>query len=303
MKKNMLIGIDIGGTNIKGIVTQTDGEIIAERIAPTGDIPGQDNSAVWKSNVRKMISELEVDAGNKVDYVGISSPGTANKDNDGILSNGTKMLGIEGFIWSDYLDKKAYVLNDAHAALYAESRIGAGQGYKDILMVTLGTGVGGGIMVGGKLLQGSVGRAGHIGHMSVNQDVRMGIANTPGSLENAVAEVTIKHRSYGRFESTKDVLEGYMAGDTWATWIWLNAVQSLSRGIISLINVISPQIIIIGGGISKAGIHLLDPLKEFMDVYEWRPGGFSTPLVFARLSNNAGAIGAALFAADQHNKV
>ncbi len=299
MINKYLIGVDLGGTQIKAVLTDPTGIVIEERATDTHDIVGKDNSAVWKPAVKRLIKELEDSCSSKIEGIGISSPGTANQTNTGILSNGTKLLGIEGLIWGDYLGRKVTVLNDAHAALIAESSVGAGIEFKNILMITLGTGIGGGIMIDGKLYQGQVGRAGHIGHLSVTKDVQAGIVNTPGSFENQIGETTVRQRSYGRFATTKDVVNAYEQGDTFGTWVWLNSVQVLARGIVSLINVISPEVIILGGGISKAGASLMNPLKDFLNIYEWRPNNFETPIRFARLSNNAGAIGAALYALEK----
>jgi glucokinase len=159
--------------------------------------------------------------------------------------------------------------------------------------------VGGGIMIDGKLIQGQQGRAGHIGHISINNDYHLGIVKTPGNLERSIGEGTVSERTYGRFPSTKALVEAHLEGDTFATWVWLNSVQALTRGIVSLINAISPEIIILGGGISRSGDALLGPLKDFMDVYEWRPGGFATMIKLANLGNHAGAVGAALFARER----
>jgi len=206
------------------------------------------------------------------------------------------MIGIENFDWTDYIGEQVFVLNDAHAAMFAESKLGAGIGYKNLLMMTLGTGVGGAIMLDGKIVQSNLGRAGHIGHLSVNRDAEMSIVRSPGSLEMAIGEGTIEERTYGIFKSTKKLVDAHIAGETFANYVWLNTVQTLARAIVSLINVISPELIILGGGISKAGDHLMKPLKDFLDVYEWRPGGYATPVTLAKLGGHAGAIGAALFA-------
>ena len=93
------------------------------------------------------------------------------------------MIGIENFTWKDFLGLETYVLNDAHAALVAESKLGAGKGCENIILLTLGTGVGGGAIVGGKLLQGKKSRAGHFGHISVNQHHGLSVVGSPGSLE------------------------------------------------------------------------------------------------------------------------
>ena len=300
MKKNpFLLGIDLGGTHIKAVLTNSDGEVLEVATRPTQDIEGVDNSPVWKNTIRQLIQEFQIKYPQQIQHIGISSPGTVNDDHSGILSNGTKLLGIEGLIWSEFLKKDVYVLNDAHAALFAESRIGAGKGMENMIMLTLGTGVGGGIMINGQILKGQQGRAGHIGHISVDQSYQTGIVGTPGSLESSIGEETIIERTYGLYSSTRDLVAAHLKGDTFASWVWLNSVQSLSRGIVSLINAISPELIILGGGISKAGDALIVPLRDFLDVYEWRPGGFKTRVCFAQLGNHAGAIGAALFALEQ----
>lgn len=299
--QELMIGIDLGGTYIKALLTNSDGEVLHEASTPTNDISGVDNSAQWKASVKRMITDLESHSGQEIKYIGISSPGTVNHDNLSVLSNGTKLLGSEGFVWSDYLGRSVYVLNDAHAALVAESKLGIGNGVKNILMITLGTGVGGGILVDGKLLQGQFGRAGHIGHTSIARDSFLGIVNTPGSIESAIGECTLEQRTYGKYKSTKELLEAHIAGDTFATWVWLNSVQALARSITSLINVLSPELIVIGGGVSKAGETLMKPLNAFLDIYEWRPKGMKTRIEFAKLGNHAGAIGAALFAQQKMN--
>ena len=302
MAQTYLLGIDLGGTNIKAVLTNPKGEILEEMLRPTMDIEEIDNSIVWKTNIKEMIANFQTKTNHSIAHIGISSPGTINAENTGVISNGTKLLGIENFIWKEYLQQEVYVLNDAHSALFAESRIGIGKGYKNILMLTLGTGVGGGIMINGEILQGQQGRAGHIGHFSVNQNYQIDAVQTPGSLESSIGEETIEKRTYGKFTATKDLVAAHINGDTFATWVWLNSVQSLARGITSLINIISPELIILGGGISKAGGALLNPLNDFLDIYEWRPAGFKTPIKLAELENNAGSVGAALFAMEQGRK-
>ena len=297
-----LIGIDLGGTHIKAVLTNNQGDILHELSRPTQDIQGKDNSKVWKNTVKTLIQEIEDVESSPLHVVAISSPGTVNSENSEVISNGNKLLGIEGLNWTEFLGRKVYVLNDAHSALFAESRIGAGVGFNDILMVTLGTGIGGGIMIDRKIIQGQMGRAGHIGHVSVNSNPEVGIVGTPGSLENTIGECTIVDRTKGRFSSTKELVEAHLRGESFASWVWLNSVESLARGISSFINILSPQIILVGGGIANAGDTLMTPLKDFLELYEWRPGGFKTPIEFAKLSNHAGAIGAALFAYEQTNK-
>ena len=87
-----------------------------------------------------------------------------------------------------------------------------------------------------------------------------------------------------------------MAGDTWATYVWLTSVRKLALGIASFCNAFSPELVVLAGGIIKSGDSLMEPLSSFMELYEWRPGGQATPIKPARFQEYAGAIGAALFA-------
>ena len=301
MNNQLALGIDLGGTNIKAVLINETGAVLEETSVPTNDKEGVDNSWEWKQTVKELVTDFQKRTGDKITIIGLSSPGTANPDNTGILSNPNKLLGIEKFIWKDFLGFETYVLNDAHAALFAESRLGIGRGVPNILMLTLGTGVGGGILMDGKLLQGLKGRAGHVGHISVNSDLTLDICNTPGSLERAIGEHTVKQRSYGKFGTTKDLAEAYVKGDTFAIWVWLNSIQALARGLVSLINTLSPELVILSGGIAKAGDALLQPLQDFMEIYEWQIDGFKTPIKFAHLGTYAGAVGAALFAMEKKN--
>lgn len=296
MEQDYTLGIDLGGTNIKSVLLSPDGEILKTDSTPTNDDAGDQP---WKQGVKDVLASYQQLTGNGIRRVGISAPGLADKDNTCIANLPNKLIGIENFIWSDFLGIDTCVLNDAHAALVAESKLGAGKGYQDIVLLTLGTGVGGGVVIDGKLVQGKQGRAGHFGHISVSTNRGQSITGTPGSLENAIGETTVRYRTYGRYPTTKDLVDAYKTGDTFATWVWLRSVQQLSRGLVSLINAFSPEVIIIGGGITKAGDSLFKPLQDFLDVYEWRPLDFKTPVVRAAMGEHAGAVGAGLFAVEK----
>ena len=187
-------------------------------------------------------------------------------------------------------------MNDAHAALLAESRFGVAEGLRNVVMLTLGTGVGGGILLDGKLYQGNFQKAGHLGHTTVDASGDLDITGMPGSLEDAIGNTTISKRSLGRFTSTYDLLEAYKKGDYLAQWVWLSSVRKLAISICSFVNCFSPDLVVLGGGITQAKDDLLGPLAEFMALYEWRPGGQATPVKIARFGDMAGAIGAASFA-------
>jgi glucokinase len=167
-------------------------------------------------------------------------------------------------------------------------------------MLTLGTGVGGGILIDGKLYQGVAQMAGHLGHVTLNADEpKTDVTHMPGSLEDAIGNLTVSERSSGKFGDTMALVNAYASGDPFAEQIWLKSIRQLSVSIASFINVLSPQAVIIGGGISKAGDFLLKPLQNFMTLYEWQPGGKKTPIRLAQFSDLAGALGAAGFAASK----
>ena len=208
-----------------------------------------------------------------------------------------RLPGLENFVWSDFVKEKIWVLNDAHAALTAESTFGAAKGMQHIVMLTLGSGVGGGILINGQLYQGMAQMAGHFGHTTVDANVQdRDVTNMPGSIEDAIGNITIVQRSHGQFKTTLELIEAYKRGETFATWLWLSSVRKLSISIASAINMLSPEVVIIGGGIGQAGEALMKPLANFLELYEWRPGGKQTPLRLATFSDMAGAIGAAGFA-------
>ena len=139
--------------------------------------------------------------------------------------------------------------------------------------------------------------AGHLGHITLNtHDDECSIVGLPGSLEYAIGNYSIERRSRGRYTSTWELVDAYRTGEPFATYLWLASVKALAVGLCSIINTFSPECIVLAGGITLADEALFAPLQAFIDVYEWRPGGKSTPLVQAYFGDMAGAIGAAGFA-------
>jgi glucokinase len=191
-------------------------------------------------------------------------------------------------------------LNDAHAALIAESKFGVVKGYKNAVLLTLGTGVGGGILINGELYQGNKQRAGHFGHISINpHDDELSIIGMPGSLEYAVGNYSVNRRSLGRFKTTLELVKAYNEKDAFASWLWLDMVRKLALTIVSFTHSLSPEIIVLAGGITQAGDDLFKPLQQFVDLYEYSPNNKKTPIVTAKFKDMAGAIGAAAFAFDK----
>ncbi|MDB5242045.1 MAG: family transcriptional regulator [Spirosoma sp.] len=295
------IGIDLGGTWIKGVLMQIEtGEIVKQSYHPThreeDRTDAQLGAVHWQQAVAEIVAQLQADSTSLVKAIGLSAPGLPNETNQYIEWMPGRLSGLEQFHWGDFLKQPVHVVNDAHAALLAESRFGVAKGHNNVVMLTLGTGVGGGVLIDGKLFQGNFQRAGSLGHITVGAETDRDITGQPGSLENAIGNATIEKRSMGRFTSTYQLLEAVKQGDYFAQWVWLSSVQRLAVGISSLLNAFSPEVVVLGGGITQAEDELLLPLAEFMSLYEWRPGSRATPIKLAQFGDMAGAIGAASFA-------
>jgi len=288
------IGIDLGGTNIKGVLVSEAGEVLAETSAPTNDgLPAIDGMPAFAVSVRTVVKELS-DGGN-VDAVGLAAPGLAAKDGRSIAFMPGRMAGLENLDWTTVLGREQTVpvLNDAHAALLGEVWIGSARGARDAILLTLGTGVGGAVLSDGRLLKGALGRAGHLGHITVNADGPLDIVNTPGSLEDAIGQCSLKQRTGGRFTSTRELVVAASKGDDRAASVWQRSVYQLASGVASLVNVLDPEVVIIGGGIAQAGAALFAPLEKYLARVEWRPQGKAVRVVAAKLGERAGALGAA----------
>jgi len=285
------IGIDLGGTQIKGLVVTSAGRVLAEIATPTeGSHPTR-----WRKNVGNAVAVLQKQAAGADYVIGVAAPGLPSRDGRSIAYMPGRLPGLESLVWKDLLKSPSPVpvLNDAQAALLGELWIGAARGYRDALLLTIGTGVGGAAVVNGALLKGHIGRAGHFGHVSLDPNGSPDVTNCPGSLEDAIGDCTVKIRTGGRFESTQALVTAARAGDAKAKQVWLASVQALGAAIASLVNVLDPEVVVIGGGIAKAKGFLFRPLARFLSRYEWRPGGHKVRIVPAALDDRAGAFGAA----------
>ena len=285
------LGFDIGGTNIKALAVTPDGRVLAEVARPTGDR----GTRGWIANVKRARADIRSAVGSEPSCIGVAAPGLAAPDGLSIHHMPGRLPGLEGLDWARTfrVPHPVRVLNDAHAALLGEVWLGAARGRRDVILLTLGTGVGGAAWVDGRLLRGHLGRAGHLGHISLDPNGPPDIARTPGSLEDAIGECTLAARCGGRFSSTRDLVAAAARRDPAARAVWLASVRALGAGIASLVNVLDPEAVLLGGGIAKAGPALFRPLRRYLDQYEWRPDDRRIRLLPARLGDRAGAFGAA----------
>ena len=293
------LGIDIGGTNIKVVGMEASGQILFKEEQSTED----GDQRVWKQKIIDTIDirTRELTNGDPSRLIcGISSPGLADARNSCILHMPERLKGIENHCWAQNLNREIWALNDAHAATLAEYHSFHRNTVQHMLLLTLGTGVGGGAIINGELYQGAINRGGHFGHISLEHNGPITMTNMPGSLEYAIGNFSVKERTHGQYTTTRALVEAYEAGDPMAIYWWLSSVKRLSVGLASLINAFSPECIVLGGGITAAGAALFAPLHRFMSFFEWQPGGYQTKIIPAQHGKYAGAIGAALFSKRKH---
>jgi len=285
---DLAIGLDLGGTQIKAVVANAAGKVIRREVRPTGGeiAPSQP----WARTMRALANEL----GGSLP-VGISAPGIAARDGRSIMALPNRLPGLEGLDWTAWLhrDRLVPVRNDAQSSLLGEAWVGAAREMRDVILLTLGTGVGGAAICDGKLLRGHIGRGGHLGHISLDIHGAPSICGTPGALEDFIGNHNIRERTAGRFATTHELVAAFRAGDPTAREAWLKSIRALACAIASFVNILDPEAVLLGGGIAQAGDALFPPLATELATIEWRPGGHAVKVLPAALGEWAGAIGAA----------
>ncbi|MBO5418158.1 MAG: ROK family protein [Clostridia bacterium] len=310
------IGIDLGGINIAaGLVTE-DGRLVAKKSVPTVQ-PGDTAESITERMcglVLDILSENNVGEDN-VRSIGIGCPGAVDAENGIIVL--TPNLPYKNFDVRKVFGKKmnipVYLENDANCAVLGEVVSGAAKNYKTAIAVTLGTGVGGGIIIDGKIYNGFNCAAGELGHMITHRNGRQCNCGRKGCFEAyASATALIKDTKEAALKNPDSMLnelcagdidkingktafDGKRAGDKVATQVVENYIEELGEGIINYINIFQPEIILIGGGISNEGEYLLEPLREYVFRYSYGSNMLPrTKIERAALKNDAGIIGAAM---------
>ena len=285
-----VLGIDLGGSSAKAVLLTETGETL-ERFQEAFDPARRLHFAEM---IRALCARVAKDYG-PLGRIGLSAPGLAAADGRSIAFMPGRLEGLVGLDWTNYLGagRPIPVLNDAHAALLGEVWQGAALGSRNVILLTLGTGVGGAALVDGRLLRGHTGKAGHLGHVCLDPEGSPDITGTPGSLEDAIGNCSIGPRAGGRFQSTHELIEAHRRGDAEAGRIWLRSVHALACAIGSFTNILDPEIVIVGGGIARAGELLFGPLRRRVREVEWKVCGHEVRIVPAVLGELAGATGAA----------
>lgn len=301
-------GADVGGTTIKMGLFETDGTLLEKWEIPTdtsekGAHILQDIAAtVHGKMVEKDLTK------DMVEGIGIGVPGAVDKD--GVVNRAVN-LGWDVVPLAEELERlsgmKVKVGNDANVAALGENWMGSGKGYNSIVMVTLGTGIGGGIIIDGKILTGANGAAGEIGHMIVNeQEIEACNCGHYGCIEQYASATGIVRmtkralattaedstlRSFGEEHSAKDVFDCAKAGDKVACDVISQVFGMLGATLAKIGCVLNPDAFVIGGGVSRAGQIIIDALQEPFCSQVFHASK-DTPIVLASLGNDAGIYGA-----------
>jgi glucokinase len=304
------VGIDIGGTKVAGLRVAEDGSVLDRQERPT---PADDVGATVEV-VTDLAAELTSAGG---EAVGVGAAGMVD------FATGT-LRSAPNLAWreirlrdlvSEHTGLPCVVDNDANVAAWGEYRFGAARGYRHVLAVTVGTGIGGGIVADGELFRGAHGFAAEIGHFIVEPDgPPCGCGNrgcweqvASGRALDRLARAEVEGDPGGRIAalaagaepSGRDVSEAAGEGDAAAVAIFEVVGRRLGEGIAGLVNILDPEVVIVGGGVAEVGAVLLEPARRaFLNAVEAPEHRPEVPILEAALGNDAGAIGAAALGLD-----
>jgi len=306
----MTIGVDLGGSHVLATAVNEAGEIV-ERAEH--DIVDHDPDAVVKV-VGDAIDAARAAAKGKIDGIGVGSPGNIDPASGTVTYSpnfGWHNVPLGPELRKRY-DVPVFIGNDARCATLGEYTYGTGRGSKDFVLLTLGTGIGGGIVAGGVLAIGKLAGAGEIGHHQIRatdgfycncgkRGCFEAQASGTGLIRHALAIAPSFPRSElvrGKPEKlgSKSIRKAAEAGDMHGLTAWNNYADDLARGIANVIAFVNPEIVALGGGVAGAGDFMLDALRPRIDVLTTMVPKGTTNIVIASLGNDAGAIGAATMA-------
>lgn len=296
------IGVDVGGTKCLGILWSTDG-VVAESRRPTPH--GNDQQELITAIV-SVIGELEDLAGGGAPPVGIGMPGLVTRS--GVVRASPNLTDVSDLAVraavSELLGRSVLVDNDATCAAVAEWRAGAGQGTTDMVMITLGTGIGAGIVANGAVVRGAHGFAGEIGHMVVDPDGPRCPCGQRGCWERyasgsaleARAEELLGPAPEGRWQG-RDVAALAHDGNARAREIFSEFALWVARGIVNITNILDPALVVLGGGVVGTAPLFLDDVRHHVARLLYAPSQRDLPeIAVAHWDERAGAVGAALLA-------
>lgn len=301
-------GVDIGGTTVKIGLFDEEGLLLDKWEIPT--VKDNEGASVLPDVAKSLLAKLQEKKISLSDIAGIGVGAPGAVDDEGTLVGGAVNIGWKPFnipeAMSAYISVPVKAANDANAAAFGEMWQGGGKGCQNMVAVTLGTGVGGGIIVNGNILTGATGAGGEIGHIHMNDEETESCGcKNKGCLEqyaSATGIVRLAERRLAKDEtpsmlregelSAKSVFDGVKAGDEVAIEIATQFGEYLGKGLAAVACVVNPEIFVIGGGVSKAGEILISFVEPVFRKYAFGPCR-GAKFALAKLGNDAGIYGAA----------
>lgn len=319
---NYFIGIDLGGMSAKaGLLNQEGALLHIDRC----ETEAKDSPEKTAENLANLVEKIIKDAGaskGDVIAIGIGSPGIIDSQNGTVVrwSNfGWENVPLAELIQT-HTGLPVYITNDANAAALGEAQFGSGKNYRNSVMLTLGTGVGGGIIIDGKLEEGFCSAGGELGHMTIHKRGIRCTCGRKGCFECYASATALKRETRKAMKrnpeslmwetsGTLDKVSGRTAflaaekGDEAAKIVVKQYIEDLGAGIVNIVNMLRPQVIILGGGVSNEGDNLIVPLKDYVYQNIYAPVDYvPLEIVRASLGNDAGIYGAAAYAQSRKEK-
>lgn len=312
-----MIGIDLGGTNFAVGLVDESGKIV---VRSQGKTKVDDGPQIVAKRLAEVVNKVK--EGVEVSAVGIGSPGSIDHKK-GVVRFSPNFPGWRDFPLAEQISKytnlEVYVENDANAYALGEHTFGVGRGYDHLVCLTLGTGIGGGVITHGVLLRGSTGIGAELGHMNVLPNGPKCGCGSNGCLE-ALASATAMKRfileGYSRHTDSslfkqkepdqitpKDIFEHAKMGDQFALSIFDTVVDAIAVAVGSLVNIFNPQLVVLGGGIANAGEFLLNPIVERSKDYVLPTMLGTYQIKLSELGKDAGILGAASIVVERMKKI
>jgi glucokinase len=309
------LGIDLGGTKILALVATADGQALGEALVPTPAAEGVGPVVEAMALAARQATASAGQDPSALRSMGIAAAGAIDGAK-GVVVHSPHLMGWNQVplvrLLQAHFDLPTIITNDANAAAVGEHRYGAGRGATHLLYITVSTGIGGGIIIGGKLYQGHDGLAGEVGHISVLAGGPSGRSSTAGALEALASGTALVWEARRLLRqggdsvlknpdslTTEDVFAALQQGDELAQRVVERGIQALGAGLTSLVNVLNPELLIIGGGLSNRWREYIEPAVAIMRGQAFAGMGRELQVVPPELGTKAGALGAVALAVEQ----
>jgi glucokinase len=304
--RTLVLALDIGGTKLAAGVVDETGAVHSFVVRPSRTELGVDAVLTDLFALGREAIDRSGVGWSELEGVGIGCGGPLDAER-GVLIAPPHLPG-----WHDVpvsalaereFDMPVTLENDATAAAEGERRWGAGAGARNMVYLTLSTGVGGGVVIDGRLYRGSSGNGGELGHVTVDwHGRRCRGCGRLGCLEAYVSGTSIAERAQEAglaLESAEEVSAAARAGDAGARAVWDETVEALSCGLISIVNLFEPELVVVGGGVTRSGDFLIAPVRDAVRAQAMRPAGDAVDVVLSAFGDRVGVAGAAAIVFDR----